>query len=47
LRDAGNLVRDYIQNIDCLEEKVGLSTDLQKGLDFARSTSQGISEITT
>ncbi|KAK0709014.1 DHS-like NAD/FAD-binding domain-containing protein [Lasiosphaeria miniovina] len=31
LRDAGKLVRDYTQNIDCLEEKVGLSTDLHKG----------------
>ncbi|KAK4110192.1 DHS-like NAD/FAD-binding domain-containing protein, partial [Canariomyces notabilis] len=31
LRDAGKLVRDYTQNIDCLEEKVGLSTDLRKG----------------
>ncbi|KAK0655313.1 DHS-like NAD/FAD-binding domain-containing protein [Cercophora newfieldiana] len=31
LRDAGKLVRDYTQNIDCLEEKAGLSTDLRKG----------------
>ncbi|KAK3370951.1 DHS-like NAD/FAD-binding domain-containing protein [Lasiosphaeria ovina] len=31
LRNAGKLVRDYTQNIDCLEEKVSLSTDLQKG----------------
>ncbi|KAK4034071.1 DHS-like NAD/FAD-binding domain-containing protein [Parachaetomium inaequale] len=31
LRDAGRLVRHYTQNIDCLEEKVGLSTDLQQG----------------
>ncbi|KAK4095786.1 DHS-like NAD/FAD-binding domain-containing protein [Parathielavia hyrcaniae] len=31
LRDAGNLVRDYTQNIDCLEEKVCLSTDLLNG----------------
>lgn len=32
LRDARKLVRDYTQNIDCLEEKVGLSTDARKGL---------------
>lgn len=32
LRDSGKLVRDYTQNIDCLEDKVGLSTDMQKGL---------------
>ncbi|KAK3357991.1 hypothetical protein B0T25DRAFT_450834 [Lasiosphaeria hispida] len=31
LRDAGRLVWHYTQNIDCLEEKVGLSTDLHKG----------------
>jgi len=31
LCDAGKLVRDYTQNIDFLEEKAGLSTDLQKG----------------
>ncbi|KAK2035818.1 DHS-like NAD/FAD-binding domain-containing protein [Colletotrichum somersetense] len=30
LRDTGQLVRDYTQNIDCLEEKVGLCTGLQK-----------------
>jgi len=31
LRNTGKLVRHYTQNIDCLEEKVGLSTDLHKG----------------
>ena len=31
LRNTGKLVRDYTQNIDCLEEKVGLFTDLRKG----------------
>lgn len=31
LRDSGKLVRDYTQNIDGLEDKVGLSTDAQKG----------------
>ncbi|KAF6810550.1 hypothetical protein CPLU01_15280 [Colletotrichum plurivorum] len=31
LRDAGRLVRHYTQNIDCLEEKVGMSTDLREG----------------
>ncbi|KAK4096878.1 DHS-like NAD/FAD-binding domain-containing protein [Parathielavia hyrcaniae] len=31
LRDSGRLVRDYTQNIDCLEAKVGLSTDMRKG----------------
>ncbi|KAK1963915.1 DHS-like NAD/FAD-binding domain-containing protein, partial [Colletotrichum sublineola] len=30
LRDTGRLVQNYTQNIDCLEEKVGLSTGLQK-----------------
>lgn len=31
LRDSGRLVRTYTQNIDCLEEKEGLSTDLTLG----------------
>ncbi|KAK3377681.1 DHS-like NAD/FAD-binding domain-containing protein [Podospora didyma] len=31
LRDAGKLLRAYTQNIDCLEEKAGLSTNLRKG----------------
>ncbi|KAJ2894095.1 DHS-like NAD/FAD-binding domain-containing protein [Zalerion maritima] len=31
LCDAGKLVRDYTMNIDRLEEKTGLSTDLLKG----------------
>ncbi|WQF90427.1 Putative Sirtuin family, DHS-like NAD/FAD-binding domain superfamily [Colletotrichum destructivum] len=31
LHRAGKLVRCYTQNIDCLEDKVGLCTDLQKG----------------
>ncbi|CCU74668.1 NAD-dependent deacetylase [Blumeria hordei DH14] len=31
LRDSGRLVRTYTQNIDCLEEKEGLSTDLNLG----------------
>lgn len=31
LRDSGRLVRTYTQNIDCLEEKVGLTTDLTLG----------------
>ncbi|KAM7191173.1 DHS-like NAD/FAD-binding domain containing protein, partial [Rhypophila sp. PSN 637] len=33
LHDAGKLVRHYTQNIDCLEEKTGLSTDARKGLE--------------
>ncbi|KAM7212546.1 hypothetical protein V8F06_012085 [Rhypophila decipiens] len=35
LRDANKLVRHYTQNIDCLEEKAGLSTDSRKGLESA------------
>ncbi|PMD35939.1 DHS-like NAD/FAD-binding domain-containing protein [Hyaloscypha variabilis F] len=31
LRDGGRLVRNYTQNIDCLEEREGLCTDLSKG----------------
>ncbi|RKF59836.1 putative hst3 protein [Erysiphe neolycopersici] len=31
LRDSGRLVRTYTQNIDCLEEKEGLLTDLTLG----------------
>ncbi|TQS36026.1 hypothetical protein Golomagni_03536 [Golovinomyces magnicellulatus] len=31
LRDSGRLVRTYTQNIDCFEEKEGLSTDLKLG----------------
>ncbi|RKF72130.1 putative hst3 protein [Golovinomyces cichoracearum] len=31
LRDSGRLVRNYTQNIDCFEEKEGLSTDLKLG----------------
>jgi len=31
LRDRGKLVRCYTQNIDLMEEKVGLSTTLEKG----------------
>lgn len=31
LRDSGRLVRNYTQNIDCLEEREGLSTDLELG----------------
>ena len=31
LRDSGRLVRNYTQNIDCLEEREGLSTDLTRG----------------
>ncbi|KAK0726753.1 hypothetical protein B0T26DRAFT_102167 [Lasiosphaeria miniovina] len=31
LRNTRKLVQDYAQNIECLEEKVGLSTDLRKG----------------
>jgi NAD-dependent SIR2 family protein deacetylase len=31
LRDGGRLVRNYTQNIDCLEEREGLCTDLTKG----------------
>ncbi|KAM3086244.1 NAD-dependent deacetylase hst3 [Clarireedia jacksonii] len=31
LRDNGRLVRNYTQNIDCLEEREGLSTDLELG----------------
>ncbi|KAK3312479.1 DHS-like NAD/FAD-binding domain-containing protein [Apodospora peruviana] len=33
LRDAGKLVRHYTQNIDCLEQKAGLSSDAQKDLE--------------
>ncbi|KAK4206225.1 DHS-like NAD/FAD-binding domain-containing protein [Rhypophila decipiens] len=33
LHDAGKLVRHYTQNIDCLEEKTGLSTDARTGLE--------------
>ncbi|KAK4243067.1 DHS-like NAD/FAD-binding domain-containing protein [Corynascus novoguineensis] len=29
LHDSGKLVRAYTQNIDCLEDEVGLSTDIQ------------------
>ncbi|KAM7209800.1 DHS-like NAD/FAD-binding domain containing protein [Rhypophila decipiens] len=35
LRDVGKLVRHYTQNMDCLEEKAGLSTDVRKGLESA------------
>ncbi|KAM7188965.1 DHS-like NAD/FAD-binding domain containing protein [Rhypophila sp. PSN 637] len=35
LHDIGKLVRHYTQNIDCLEEKTGLSTDARKGLKTA------------
>ncbi|KAJ8057991.1 hypothetical protein OCU04_013164 [Sclerotinia nivalis] len=31
LRDNGRLVRNYTQNIDCLEEREGLTTDLELG----------------
>ena len=31
LRDAGRLVRNYTQNIDCLEERIDLCTDLERG----------------
>lgn len=31
LRDGGRLVRNYTQNIDCLEEREGLATDLTLG----------------
>lgn len=31
LRDGGRLVRNYTQNIDCLEEREGLCTDLVRG----------------
>ncbi|RDL39900.1 uncharacterized protein BP5553_04240 [Venustampulla echinocandica] len=31
LRDGGRLVRNYTQNIDCLEERLGLSTDISRG----------------
>lgn len=31
LRDGGRLVRNYTQNIDCLEERLGLETDLARG----------------
>jgi len=31
LRDAGKLVRNYTQNIDCLEERMDLCTDLERG----------------
>lgn len=31
LRDAGRLVRNYTQNIDMLEEREGLCTELEKG----------------
>lgn len=46
LRDRGKLVRCYTQNIDQLEEKVGLSTSLQhgpgsKGRFSRRSTANG------
>ncbi|KAM7210071.1 DHS-like NAD/FAD-binding domain containing protein [Rhypophila decipiens] len=33
LHDAGKLARHYTQNIDCLEEKTGLSTDARNGLE--------------
>ncbi|KAM7209934.1 DHS-like NAD/FAD-binding domain containing protein [Rhypophila decipiens] len=33
LSDAGKFVRHYTQNIDCLEEKTGLSADARKGLE--------------
>jgi len=32
LRDGGRLVRNYTQNIDLLEERLGLSTDLSRGV---------------
>lgn len=31
LRDGGRLVRNYTQNIDCLEERLGLCTNLTRG----------------
>ncbi|KAG9245790.1 DHS-like NAD/FAD-binding domain-containing protein [Calycina marina] len=31
LRDGGRLVRNYTQNIDCLEERMGLTTKLELG----------------
>ncbi|CAG8961712.1 hypothetical protein HYFRA_00006252 [Hymenoscyphus fraxineus] len=31
LRDGGRLVRNYTQNIDCLEERLGLCTELTRG----------------
>ncbi|KAG9232859.1 hypothetical protein BJ875DRAFT_64908 [Amylocarpus encephaloides] len=31
LRDGGRLVRNYTQNIDCLEERLGLCTELSRG----------------
>jgi NAD-dependent SIR2 family protein deacetylase len=31
LRDGGRLVRNYTQNIDCLEERLGLNTELARG----------------
>ncbi|KAI3341953.1 DHS-like NAD/FAD-binding domain-containing protein [Ustulina deusta] len=31
LKASGRLVRDYTQNIDCLEEAAGLNTDLRRG----------------
>ena len=32
LRDNGRLVRNYTQNIDCLEEREGLCTELKRGV---------------
>ncbi|KAI8623475.1 hypothetical protein F5Y19DRAFT_481629 [Xylariaceae sp. FL1651] len=40
LRASDRLVRDYMQNIDCLEETVGLDIDLRRGpgAGFVRSS---------
>lgn len=47
LRDRGKLVRCYTQNIDQIEEKVGLSTSLQQGPGsrgrFSRKSAGGFS----
>ncbi|KAH7362402.1 DHS-like NAD/FAD-binding domain-containing protein, partial [Plectosphaerella cucumerina] len=47
LRDRGKLVRCYTQNIDQIEEKVGLSTSLQQGPGsrgrFSRKSTGGFS----
>ncbi|KAM0283995.1 hypothetical protein ACHAQH_002190 [Verticillium albo-atrum] len=51
LRDRGKLVRCYTQNIDQIEEKVGLSTSLQQGPGsrgrFSRKSAGGFSAPTS
>ncbi|RDW80431.1 hypothetical protein BP5796_05129 [Coleophoma crateriformis] len=45
LRDTGRLVRNYTQNIDCLEAREGLSTELELGTgDRARFSTRASKE---